>query len=183
MADRMRRTQCRRHLRLPRRDLWSPWKKHGKFVLLCSISVNQQKGLHHRSFEALLGELNRHCTTRTKRGRMSARFPFTRARSGQRYLRLKASTRPVRCTKVVAAEQQSACRRARIAVERQYRTTLSRQYLVRLTDRGKLPAGKVDSHRRLRASDVAASKVGRDARRTRRWTVLPKSAKRLTAIR
>jgi excisionase family DNA binding protein len=42
---------------------------------------------------------------------------------------------------------------------------VSRQYLVRLVDTGELPAEKVGSHRRLRAADVAAFKVTRDAKR------------------
>jgi excisionase family DNA binding protein len=42
---------------------------------------------------------------------------------------------------------------------------VSRQYLVRLIDAGELPAEKVGSHRRLRATDVAAFKAHRDARR------------------
>jgi excisionase family DNA binding protein len=42
---------------------------------------------------------------------------------------------------------------------------VSRQYLVRLVDSGELPAEKVGSHRRLRAADVAAFKVQRDAKR------------------
>ncbi|OWV72874.1 excisionase [Rhizobium sp. R339] len=43
---------------------------------------------------------------------------------------------------------------------------VSRQYLVRLVDAGELPAEMVGSHRRLRATDVAAFKAARDARRT-----------------
>jgi len=39
---------------------------------------------------------------------------------------------------------------------------VSRQYLVRLVDSGRLPAVRVGSHRRLFASDVAALKVARD---------------------
>ena len=39
---------------------------------------------------------------------------------------------------------------------------ISRQYLVRLVDSGRLPAVKVGSHRRLRASDVEAFKIARD---------------------
>jgi excisionase family DNA binding protein len=39
---------------------------------------------------------------------------------------------------------------------------VSRQYLVRLVDDGKLPAVKVGSHRRLRASDVEAFRSARD---------------------
>lgn len=42
---------------------------------------------------------------------------------------------------------------------------VSRQYLVRLIDAGELRAEKVGSHRRLRATDVAAFKAHRDARR------------------
>jgi excisionase family DNA binding protein len=42
---------------------------------------------------------------------------------------------------------------------------VSRQYLVRLVDAGELAAEKVGSHRRLRASDVAAYKAVRDAKR------------------
>lgn len=42
---------------------------------------------------------------------------------------------------------------------------VSRQYLVRLIDDGRLPAVKVGSHRRLHASDVAAFKAARDAER------------------
>ncbi|MEY9165001.1 excisionase family DNA binding protein [Sinorhizobium fredii] len=42
---------------------------------------------------------------------------------------------------------------------------VSRQYLVRLVDTGELPAEKVGSHRRLRATDVAAFKTARDAKR------------------
>lgn len=43
---------------------------------------------------------------------------------------------------------------------------VSRQYLVRLVDAGELPAEMVGSHRRLRASDVAAFKAARDAKRS-----------------
>ncbi|WP_283963133.1 excisionase family DNA-binding protein [Sinorhizobium sp. 6-117] len=43
---------------------------------------------------------------------------------------------------------------------------VSRQYLVRLVDNGELPAEKVGSHRRLRATDVAAFKAARDAKRS-----------------
>ncbi len=39
---------------------------------------------------------------------------------------------------------------------------VSRQYLVRLVDGGRLPAVKVGSHRRLRASDVEAFRRARD---------------------
>ncbi len=39
---------------------------------------------------------------------------------------------------------------------------VSRQYLVRLVDNGQLPAVKVGSHRRLRASDVEAFRSARD---------------------
>lgn len=42
---------------------------------------------------------------------------------------------------------------------------VSRQYLVRLVDAGELAAEKVGSHRRLRATDVAAFKAARDAKR------------------
>lgn len=42
---------------------------------------------------------------------------------------------------------------------------MSRQYLVRLIDTGEIPAEKVGSHRRLRATDVAVFKAHRDARR------------------
>jgi excisionase family DNA binding protein len=42
---------------------------------------------------------------------------------------------------------------------------VSRQYLVRLVDSGELAAVKVGSHRRLQASDVAAFKIARDAKR------------------
>ncbi|ACP22964.1 putative excisionase (plasmid) [Sinorhizobium fredii NGR234] len=42
---------------------------------------------------------------------------------------------------------------------------VSRQYLVRLVDSDELPAEKVGSHRRLKAADVAAYKVARDAKR------------------
>lgn len=45
------------------------------------------------------------------------------------------------------------------------RLNVSRQYVVRLVDRGRLPAVKVGSHRRLRASDVEAFRVQRDAER------------------
>jgi excisionase family DNA binding protein len=47
------------------------------------------------------------------------------------------------------------------------RLNVSRQYVVRLVDRGDLPAVKVGSHRRLRAADVEAYKVERDAHRDR----------------
>lgn len=43
---------------------------------------------------------------------------------------------------------------------------VSRQYLVRLVDAGELPAELVGSHRRLRATDVAAFKAARDAKRS-----------------
>ncbi|MDK1390072.1 excisionase family DNA-binding protein [Sinorhizobium sp. 8-89] len=42
---------------------------------------------------------------------------------------------------------------------------VSRQYLVRSVDAGELPAEKIGSHRRLRATDVAAFKATRDAKR------------------
>jgi len=45
------------------------------------------------------------------------------------------------------------------------RLNVSRQYVVRLVDRGSLPAVKVGSHRRLRASDVEAFRMQRDAER------------------
>lgn len=45
------------------------------------------------------------------------------------------------------------------------RLNVSRQYVVRLVDRGRLPAVKVGSHRRLRASDVEAFRMQRDAER------------------
>ncbi|MFL6846175.1 MAG: helix-turn-helix domain-containing protein [Allosphingosinicella sp.] len=45
------------------------------------------------------------------------------------------------------------------------RLNVSRQYVVRLVDRGKLPAVKVGSHRRLHASDVEAFRARRDAER------------------
>lgn len=42
---------------------------------------------------------------------------------------------------------------------------VSRQYIVRLVDRGTLPAVKVGSHRRLRMRDVEAFKTERDTNR------------------
>lgn len=45
------------------------------------------------------------------------------------------------------------------------RLNVSRQYVVRLADRGELPAVKVGSHRRLRASDVEAYRTKRDTER------------------
>ena len=39
---------------------------------------------------------------------------------------------------------------------------VSRQYVVRLVDEGKLPATKTGTHRRLRSSDVQAFKTRRD---------------------
>lgn len=45
------------------------------------------------------------------------------------------------------------------------RLNISRQYVVRLVDQGVLPSQKVGSHRRLRASDVAAYKANRDTQR------------------
>lgn len=45
------------------------------------------------------------------------------------------------------------------------RLNVSRQYVVRLVDRGELPAVKVGSHRRLRASDVEAYRIQRDTDR------------------
>jgi len=45
------------------------------------------------------------------------------------------------------------------------RLNVSRQYVVRLVDRGDLPAIKVGSHRRLRASDVEAYRIQRDTDR------------------
>jgi excisionase family DNA binding protein len=39
---------------------------------------------------------------------------------------------------------------------------VSRQYLVRLVDNGRLPAVKVGSYRRLRASDVETFRAARD---------------------
>ncbi len=45
------------------------------------------------------------------------------------------------------------------------RLNVSSQCMVRLVDQGALPSVKVGSHRRLRASDVAAYKRGRDAKR------------------
>ena len=45
------------------------------------------------------------------------------------------------------------------------RLNVSRQYLVRLVDRGELPSVKVGSHRRIRASDVGTYKAQRDGKR------------------
>ena len=45
------------------------------------------------------------------------------------------------------------------------RLNVSRQYVVRLADRGELPAVKVGSHRRLRASDVEAYRAKRGTER------------------
>lgn len=42
---------------------------------------------------------------------------------------------------------------------------VSRQYVVRLVDRGTLPAVKVGTHRRLRAGDIEAYRLQRDADR------------------
>ena len=42
---------------------------------------------------------------------------------------------------------------------------VSRQYVVRLVDEGKLPAAKTGTHRRLRLADVLAYKSVRDAER------------------
>jgi excisionase family DNA binding protein len=42
---------------------------------------------------------------------------------------------------------------------------VSRQYLVRLIDRGEISAEKVGTHRRLHANDVEAFKTARDAKR------------------
>ncbi|WP_239637608.1 excisionase family DNA-binding protein [Ensifer canadensis] len=42
---------------------------------------------------------------------------------------------------------------------------VSRQYLVRLIDRGEIGAEKVGTHRLLRANDVEAFKTARDAKR------------------
>lgn len=44
---------------------------------------------------------------------------------------------------------------------------VSRQYLVRLVDEGRLPAVRVGSHRRLRLEDVLAFKAVRDRQRQR----------------
>jgi excisionase family DNA binding protein len=42
---------------------------------------------------------------------------------------------------------------------------ISRQYLVRLVDRGEIAAEMVGTHRRVRAKDIEAYKVTRDAKR------------------
>ncbi|WP_337269722.1 helix-turn-helix domain-containing protein [Oryzifoliimicrobium ureilyticus] len=42
---------------------------------------------------------------------------------------------------------------------------VSRQYLVRLIDRGEISAEKVGTHRRLRANDIEAFKIAREAGR------------------
>ncbi len=45
------------------------------------------------------------------------------------------------------------------------RLNVSRQYVVRLVDRGDLPSIKVGAHRRIAAKEVAAFKKLRDAKR------------------
>lgn len=45
------------------------------------------------------------------------------------------------------------------------RLNVSRQYVVRLVDGGTLPGVKVGSHRRLRAADIEAYRIKRDATR------------------
>jgi len=45
------------------------------------------------------------------------------------------------------------------------RLNVSRQYVVRLVDQGELPAVKVGTHRRLRASDVERYRIKREANR------------------
>jgi excisionase family DNA binding protein len=42
---------------------------------------------------------------------------------------------------------------------------VSRQYLVRLLDAGRLPSRRTGTHRRVRAEDVVAYKLGRDQQR------------------
>lgn len=56
---------------------------------------------------------------------------------------------------------------------------VSRPYVVRLLDEGRIPATRVGAHRRLLLSDVLAFKQGRDAARRRGLDELAKESERL----
>ena len=81
--------------------------------------------------------------------------------------------RPLADVIVRAAELLAAGRRVTVVADDEMLTTqeaadqlnVSRQYVVRLIDRGDLPAVKVGSHRRLRPGDVGAFKANRDKTR------------------
>ena len=49
---------------------------------------------------------------------------------------------------------------------------MSRQYLVRLLDEGRLPSRRTGTHRRVRADDVMAFKLARDQQRADALTEL-----------
>ena len=74
---------------------------------------------------------------------------------------------------VRAAELLAAGRRVTVVADDEMLTTqeaadqlnVSRQYVVRLIDRGDLPAVRVGSHRRLRPGDVSAFRANRDKTR------------------
>jgi len=56
---------------------------------------------------------------------------------------------------------------------------ISRPYLIRLLDDGKIPYSKVGTHRRLRVADVAAYKAQRDAEHAEAQRELTREAQKL----
>jgi excisionase family DNA binding protein len=82
-------------------------------------------------------------------------------------------TRPLADVIARAASLLAQGRRVSVVADEEMLTTqvaadrlnMSRQYVVRLIDRGELPAVKVGSHRRVRSTDVETYKASRDSTR------------------